>query len=66
MRTIRRREDEEDEGISMKRRGGEDVVGRRRGKVTHITTAHVHPASEMEMRETHTTLITLTPAAELG
>lgn len=40
--------------------------GRRRGQVTHINTWHVCPASEMEMKETHTGLITFMPIEGLG
>lgn len=34
--------------------------------MTHISTSHVRPASEMEMRETHTGLITFIPTEGLG
>lgn len=37
-----------------------------REEVTRISTSHVRPASEMEMRETHTGLITFIPTEGLG
>lgn len=46
---------------------GEEEGGWETGEeVTRISTSHVRPASEMEMRETHTGLITFIPAEGLG
>lgn len=66
MRGNKTREKEEDESMGVKWRGEGGRIRRRRGEVTHISTSHVCPASEMEMRETHTGLITFIPTEGLG